>query len=118
MLACMAMLVAVLAPSVSHALSDAGKSRSLWTEICSSAGLKTVRLDTGPQSPAHGEPASAFEHCPFCHLHGGMPAMLPSIAFVLPAYQAGSFLPALYYHAARPLFAWSSPQSRAPPYQS
>lgn len=116
--ACLAILMAALAPSISHALSDAGKSRSLWAEICSAAGLKMVRVDLGPQPPAHGEPASAFDHCPFCQTHGGMPALLPSAALILPAYQGSFPFPSLFYQAPRPLFVWASPQSRAPPFHS
>ncbi|QAU34999.1 DUF2946 domain-containing protein [Janthinobacterium sp. 17J80-10] len=116
--ACLAILMAALAPSISHALSDSGKSRFLWSEICSSAGLKLIKLDLGPASPTHGEPASAFDHCPFCQTHGGMPALPSSVAFVLPAYQGSFPFPSLFYQAPRPLFVWASPQSRAPPAQS
>lgn len=117
----MAILLAALAPSISHALSDPAESRSLWAEICSSAGLKLVKLELGepsPVSPAHGEPASAFDHCPFCQTHGGMPALPPSASLMLPAYQGSFPLPELFYRAPRPLFAWATPQSRAPPFQS
>lgn len=117
-MACMAILIAALAPSISHALSDDDKPRSLWAEICSSAGLKLVKLDTGSQSSGHGEPISAFEHCPFCQAHGGMLALPPSEFLVLPAYVGTSSMPDLFYQAPRPLFIWASPQSRAPPYQS
>ncbi len=115
MIACLAILMAALAPSISHALADAGKSRSLWAEICSSAGLKLVKLDLGQETPAHGEPASAFEHCPFCQNHGGMTGLPPSVALVIPAFQGSFPLPILFYQAPRPLFVWASAQSRAPP---
>lgn len=117
-IACMAILMAALAPSISHALSDGGKPRSLWAEICSSAGLKLVKLDTASPLSEHGEPLSAFEHCPFCLAHGGMPALPQSESFVFPAYAGTSSMPALFYQAPRPLFVWASPQSRAPPLQS
>lgn len=117
-LACLAILMAALAPSISHALSDAGKPRSLWAEICSSAGLKLVKVDLGSELPAHGEPASAFDHCPFCQTHGGMPALPSSAAFFVPASLGSFAFPPLYYQAPRTLFAWASPQSRAPPAQS
>ncbi|TCS36017.1 DUF2946 family protein [Paucimonas lemoignei] len=116
--ACLAILMAALAPSISHALSDGGKPRSLWAEICSSAGLKLVKLDAGSPSSSHGEPISAFEHCPFCQAHGGMPALPQSASLILPAYVGTSSMPDLFYQAPRPLFVWASPQSRAPPYQS
>ncbi|RJG00323.1 DUF2946 domain-containing protein [Noviherbaspirillum sedimenti] len=117
-IACMAILMATLAPSISHALSDAGKSRSLWAEICSTAGLKLVKLDLGSELPAHSEPANAFEHCPFCQVHDGMLALPPSVSLTLPAYQGGLPFPSLFYQATRPLFVWASPQSRAPPFHS
>lgn len=117
-LACLAILMAALAPSISHALSDAGKPRSLWAEICSSAGLKLVKVDLGSELPAHGEPASAFDHCPFCQTHGGMPALPSSVSFVVPASLGSFSFPPLYYQAPRTLFVWASPQSRAPPAQS
>lgn len=113
--ACLAMLMAALAPSISHALSDPGNTRSLWTEICSTAGLKLVRVDLAQaEAPAHGEPASAFEHCPFCQPQGSMPALLPA-AIVLPVTLAGFPIPSLYYQSPRPLFVWAGAQSRAPP---
>lgn len=116
-LACMAILLAALAPAISHALSDAGQPRSLWAEICSSTGLKQVKLESATTSSVHGEPVSAFEHCPFCQCHGGMPA-LPPAALDVPAYSGSFPLPILFYQAPRPLFAWAGAQSRAPPFHS
>jgi hypothetical protein len=113
-LACMAILLAALAPAISHALS-ADKSRSLWTEICSSAGLKLVKLESGTQSPMHGEPTGSFDHCPFCQSHGGMPGLPSSISLSLQGYSGTFPLPDLFYRAPRPLFVWASRQSRAPP---
>jgi hypothetical protein len=117
-LACMAILLAALAPAISHALSDRGKSHSLWAEICSSAGLKLVKLELGPKAPAHGEPVSAFDHCPFCQTHGSMPGLPPTVSLSLPAYSGTFPLPELFYQAPRPLFVWASAQSRAPPFHS
>jgi hypothetical protein len=108
-----AILGLALAPTVSHALSASGPGNP-WTEICSVAGGKFVSTgdSAGSQTPAAD---MRMEHCPLCaHGHGpdGPP---PSAPAVLALPDAASFVPALFEHAPRPLFAWTAAQPRAPP---
>jgi hypothetical protein len=90
-IACFAILLAALAPSISHAMAGAG-STSAWIEICSIAGTRFVPADDG-----------------------GSPGLPSNPLLTLPVIDGKPVLPSLYYQASRPLFAWASAQSRAPP---
>lgn len=119
-IACFAILMASLAPSISHALAAAKTPGSYWMEICSSVGLQFIKMESGKtadsSSPAkHG---LHFEDCPFCQTHANA-IVLPPVSALLPLVVSGSFpLPPLFYQSPRPLFVWASPQSRAPPARS
>ncbi|MBI1891215.1 MAG: DUF2946 domain-containing protein [Burkholderiales bacterium] len=112
--ACCAILLATLAPSISHALAAGGKS-GIWSEICSINGAKLVKLsgDNAPSSPA-GK-TDGMQHCPFCVTHGGSSDFIPTTSFSLPAVTPIAVFPSLFYQAPRPPFVWASAQSRAPP---
>lgn len=111
-----AILLAALAPSISHALAAADGKSSFWMEICSVNGMKLVKAD-GVPSHAPAKHATNGEHCPFC-APGHVAALPPSASFVLPALDGRATRPTLFYHAPRPLFVWTSAQSRAPPFHS
>ncbi|MDC8757192.1 DUF2946 domain-containing protein [Janthinobacterium fluminis] len=116
-IACFAILLAALAPSISHAIA-ADDSSSAWIEICSIAGTRFVQADSDdgqPLSPASIEQSLHFDHCPFCSAHGGAPGLPSSPMVTLPVLAGKPVLPPLYYQASRPLFVWASAQSRAPP---
>lgn len=122
-IASLAILLAALAPSVSHALVAFGEEGSFWAEVCSAAGIKLVKLDADKGEPAHDnkdhhKAANAFEHCPFCSNHAGMAGLPPSSVEALPVSSGSSPHPALFYQSPRPLFVWASAQSRAPPVNS
>jgi hypothetical protein len=111
----LAVIMAALAPAVSHAL---GKSNPrTWMEICTSAGSTLVAVD-GEATGQGNVPGAAhlLEHCPFCSFPGGAmgmpPASGPGLAIIaLPADKPAAFL-----HATRTLEAWVSAQPRAPPF--
>lgn len=111
----MAILLAALAPSLSHAVAAAGKAASGWTEICSIGGSRFVRAGDGPASSGPGEKSLHVEHCPFCTDHAGAPGPLSAPALTLPVIDGIALLPALYHRAAHPPPVWSGAQSRAPP---
>ncbi|MDB5823483.1 MAG: hypothetical protein JWR21_2187 [Herminiimonas sp.] len=69
-------------------------------------------------SPASHSPATHFEHCPFCFTHAGSFGLPFVASIVIPALGAATIAPFLFYRAPRPLFAWTAPQSRAPPFLS
>lgn len=109
-----AILLAALAPSVSHALAAA--KGGTWTEICSVTGVKLVKAGQG--APDHGKHAAGFEHCPFCSAHGNSPTLPSSTELILGATDGRVSHPSLFYQSPRPLFVWASLQSRAPPFHS
>lgn len=114
-IACFAILLLSLAPSVSHALA-APDSTVSFTEICSVAGLKTVKADSPVPSSPHQQ--LHFEHCPYCSLHAGSFAILPSFDLAMPVADKTALRPLLFFQARHVLFAWSTAQPRAPPARS
>jgi hypothetical protein len=116
-IAMFAILLAALAPSVSHALATRDGKTSSWMEICSATGTKLVKADKA-SSPAPAKKFACPEHCPFCSFHGNAADLPISSDFTLPVLSASSARPALFYHSSRPLFVWASAQSRAPPFHS
>ncbi|MFC0132847.1 DUF2946 domain-containing protein [Massilia eurypsychrophila] len=114
-IACFAMLVAALAPSVSHALS---MSRGgTWSEICSVGGTKFVKvsLDQGGIADPATQDSIHLEHCPFCATHAGSFALPPNAGFILPLIETQDTHPFLFFQAPHPLAIWTVAQSRAPP---
>jgi hypothetical protein len=107
-IACLAMLFAALAPSISHAMrADA------WTEVCSASSVKMVKVMDGQGDPAD---VSHLEHCAFCATHPGAPALLPSNAGSMPLLLGRDSYPPLFFQSPSPLAAWTHAQSRAPPF--
>ncbi|WP_402720297.1 DUF2946 domain-containing protein [Janthinobacterium rivuli] len=120
-IACFAILLAALAPSISQAVANAKQeSGSGWAEICSVAGIRFVQLvqadDDGPADGKSGGKAMQMEHCAFCSTHAGSVGLPPtSPVLPLPVASGTAIFPALYYQSPSPLFIWSTAQSRAPP---
>ena len=106
------MLFAALAPSASHAMSAA--SGDVWTEICSVAGIKLVKL-VKPVDADAGSDATQIAHCAFCATHPTQAALLPGNAWCIPLVLGRDAYPALSVHSPRPLDPWTRAQSRAPP---
>lgn len=116
-IACFAILLAALAPSISQAVANAKQeSGSGWAEICSVAGIRFVQIDGGAADEKSGGKAMQMEHCAFCSTHAGSVG-LPPTSPVLPLLVASGtvIFPSLYYQSPAPLFIWSTAQSRAPP---
>lgn len=117
-IACLAILFAAFAPSISHARASV-RGGAAWMEICSTAGAKLVDMDAGQgpdmQQPATGVDTSHLDHCPFCFTHGGAPLALPGAELTLPNFTAQDSHPFLFYHAPRPLPIWTAAHPRAPP---
>ena len=109
-LACVAMLFAALAPSMSHAMSARGSDA--WTEICSAAGIKLVQATDGQGDTTDAAP---MEHCDFCSTHPTHVALLPGNASSMPVLLGRDSYPPLFFQSSRPLAAWLHAQSRAPP---
>jgi hypothetical protein len=116
-IACFAVLLFALAPSITQAVNAVKGSGTGWLEICTATGFKTAKVDSGqnPASPAPAEKSAHFEHCPFCFTHSGAADLPPTAAITLPVVSNEQALPSLFYQSPRPLFTWSTAQSRAPP---
>ncbi len=121
-IACFAILLAALAPSISQAVANAKQeSGSGWAEICSVAGIRFVQLvqaDDGASDDGKsgGGMGMQMEHCAFCSAHAvsvGLPPASPALPLLVASGTA--IFPALYYQSPSPLFIWSTAQSRAPP---
>jgi hypothetical protein len=117
--AMLAILMASLAPSVSHAL---GLTRDAsWIEVCSAQGARWVKGDSSDsisnESESGSVPAAAhlLDHCPYCSVH--MPAWgLPPAHEVAPlALGLEDKLPPAFLAARRTPHAWVTAQPRAPP---
>lgn len=116
-IACFAILLAALAPSISQAVANAKQeSGSGWAEICSVAGIRFVQVDDGAADGKSGGKAMQMEHCAFCSTHAGSVGLPPANPVLPLALSSGTAIfPALYYQSPAPLFIWSAAQSRAPP---
>lgn len=112
--AILAILMAALAPTVSHALAVAG-SRA-WVEVCGASGSRWIPSDSTLASPASGAPAAQGpEHCPYCTLQDQAPALPPAPPAPTPRVVLG--LACLTASLAVPQTppVWQSAQPRAPP---
>eukprot|EP01133_Synstelium_polycarpum_P018852 gene18852-22552_t len=116
-IACFAILLAALAPSISQAVANAKQeSGSGWAEICSVAGIRFVQVAAGATDDGKSAgKAMQMEHCAFCSTHAGSVGLPPSPIMPLPVASGTAIFPALYYQSPAPLFIWSTAQSRAPP---
>ncbi|WBL63010.1 DUF2946 domain-containing protein [Thauera sp. WB-2] len=122
-LAIFAMMMAALAPTISRAMGPDADGRYL-IEVCSAEGSGWVAVGAdqfgmysvqGPAGGDDGDPLQAFKQCPYCGAHAGV-ALLPALAIAKPGPDAtGRSHPWLFFHAPRPLFAWSPSRPRAPP---
>ena len=111
-----AILLAALAPTVSHAMA-AAKGGASWMEICTSAGPAMIQVadDQAPGVPADGNQGAHLEHCAFCLTHAGSFALPAAALPALPVAIASDSPPLLFHRAPRPLFVWAAGQPRAPP---
>lgn len=120
-IACLAMLLSMLAPAISHAMGTHQGGTTLLMEICSAAGDKSglsVKLDLQKPADSEDSKTTPMQHCPYCLTHAGSFALLAEAPPVLLTPNLSYSLPPLFYHAPRPLFAWAASNPRAPPIAS
>ena len=117
-IALLAMMMVVFAPTVSKALAADRTSGNL-AEVCTTDGTKWVSQSElgqdGLTSHKHG-PTTLHEHggdCPYCSLQTDKALANASLTFATVPVE--SLLPVLFYQAHKPLFAWTHSRSRAPP---
>ncbi len=115
-IACAAMLMAALAPSITRAIGAGNTAQPLWATICSATGTRLMALDTSPLDDTGSSQRSKAHaaDCGYCLLAGGL-APPPAQAAVarLPALTDAPPLSPPYLFAAR--FAWTVADSRGPP---
>jgi hypothetical protein len=113
-IAALGILMAALAPALSQALG--GDAQASQVEVCTALGPKfiTVGESKGAPQPSNGS-GHLFEHCPYCSLHAAIDAMPPAPAAALALLTLSFAAPRLFLLAPRSSFAWTTPQSRAPP---
>lgn len=117
-IACFAVLMNALAPSISHAMM---KGIPATWEICrggagdavsapGNAGLVVVGTTKAPQ-----DTAAAMADCGYCLPHGGSVALMPSMITGLGLMGGHALRSFLFYHAPKPLLALSAAPPRGPP---
>ena len=113
-IAAFAIAMSALAPAVSQAVSLAKGGNGFAMEICAMDGSKmqiTVELEQSSEQTSQAQP------CPYCLAQTAItPAFNTSLTFEAP--QSFAFLPQLFYQSPKPLAAWVTPPSAAPPVQA
>lgn len=110
--AALAILLASLAPALSHAMASAAGSG--WVEICTTQGSKRIQAgDDGSQrAPAL---AHVLDHCPYCSLHAPTLGLPPATDLAQQSLRLCHEVPLAFLSAPRTPHAWVSAQPRAPP---
>jgi hypothetical protein len=111
-IAALAVLLAALAPALSHALASGTGAH--WIEICTTQGSRWIQAgeDGTERTPAS---AHLLEHCPYCTLHAPALGLPPVPVLVHLPLQLDHAVPLAFLSAPRTLHAWVSAQPRAPP---
>ena len=113
-IAALAIAMSALAPAVSQAVSLAKHGQGFAMEICAVDGSK---MQIAVQTEGQLDQAEQVQPCPYCLAHGAItPAFNTNLKFGAP--QSFAFLPQLFYQSPRPLAAWVTPPSAAPPVQA
>lgn len=109
-IACFAILMNALAPSISHALAAAGAMPAV-VEICTVEGRVAAVLDDA--APLSG--MSAMADCAYCLPHGGSDLLTPPAPTALGLSGGHALRPFLFYRAPTPLLVLSAAPPRGPP---
>jgi hypothetical protein len=120
-IACFAVLMNALAPSISHAMAAMNGVPATW-EICRADG-STLAVPGQPELVAVGSQAkkitgknvAAMADCGYCLPHGGSVALMPSTITGLGLMGGHALRPFLFYRAPQPLLALSAAPPRGPP---
>ena len=133
-IACFAVLMNALAPSISHAMTAASSKRGVpatW-EICrADANSKAAAMPGQPELVVVGALANTMadtmakkitestsadmDDCGYCLPHGGSVSLMPSTITGLGLMGGHALRPFLFYRAPQPLLALSAAPPRGPP---
>ncbi len=115
-IACIAIFLATLAPTVSRALTVASGLAVPSLEICSVAGgmnMLPATLSTDAPDPSKG--SMRMGDCPCCSMHADTLSVPPTSLVLASGELITGLLPELFYQSATPLFAWTPVHPRGPP---
>jgi Protein of unknown function (DUF2946) len=113
-IAALAIAMSALAPAMSQAVSLAQSGQGFAMEICAVDGSK---MQITIQTDGQLDQAEQAQPCPYCLAHSAItPAFNTNLTFGAP--QSFAFLPQLFYQSPKPLAAWVTPPSAAPPVQA
>ena len=116
-IACFAILLNALAPSVSHAIAFSKGVPAKW-EICRADGTRVTvsgLITSGDDSGKSSGAAKAMgEDCAYCQTHAGSFGLPPVTLASLPVLGM-PLTPFLFYRAPQPLSVWATAQPRGPP---
>lgn len=115
--ACLAILLNVLSPSLSYALTAQHVNASAAAiEICSASGTVYTQADLAPKSKSTTDSVlHHIDHCPFCMSHAGSIGLPPPASSPLVLITGHDLYPPLFYQAPQPQFVWMGAQPRGPP---
>ena len=115
-IACIAIVLATLAPTVSRALTVASGLAVPSLEICSVAGGMTMLPATlSTDAPDTSKGSMRMVDCPCCSMHAATLDIPPTSLVLVSGEILTGLLPLLFYQSATPLFAWTPVQPRGPP---
>ena len=123
LLAVVVMSFSALAPALANAFAINNIGPSMWIELCSVQGKKRIAVDCAGV-PIAGNSAGEDDsqsvshtvaHCPFCHIEHAPVALPAASPIAVSRDTRQQMLPALFYAAARPFFAWAATRTRALP---
>ncbi|MBU3630613.1 DUF2946 domain-containing protein [Polynucleobacter sp. AP-Melu-500A-A1] len=113
-IAAFAIAMSALAPAMSQAVSLVKGGHGFAMEICTVDGSK---MQINIQTEGQLDQAEQSQPCPYCLAHSTItPAFNTNLTFGAP--QSFAFLPQLFYQSPKPLAAWVTPPSAAPPVQA
>ena len=113
-IAALAIAMSALAPAITQAVSLAKHGQGFAMEICAADGTKS---QMSVQSPEQTELAESVQPCPYCLAQNSItPAFNTNLTFKAP--QSFALLPQPFYQSPKPLAAWVTPPSAAPPTQA
>jgi hypothetical protein len=124
-IACFAVLMNALAPSISHAMAAMHGVPATW-EICradSAAAGAALTAAGQPELAAVGALSKKISEgnmtpmadCGYCLPHAGSLALMPSTITGLGLVKGHALRPFLFYRAPQPLLALSAAPPRGPP---
>lgn len=121
-IACLAILLNALVPSLASAMAVRDGAMPSWAEICSTTTITAAAANPSnkatPATSTSGEDQHAAKHCPFCLPHAGNFALPPAIIPCCAVAAGHDAFPILYYQAPSLLFSWVTANPRGPPQRS